>query len=230
MLPSLSLLIHTPHPRFYTLSLHDALPILACIAARGRDAPDVAVSEAILPGATIGILGGGQLGRMTGMAARSLGYDVHVLDPDPHCPASAIASRTVTARFDDADAAASLAERCAVVTLEIEQIGTAALAAVGARAPLRPSAAAVHIIQDRIRQKGWLDEHGFPVGEFRAASSREESVAAFEALGRSIVKSTSGGYDGRGQVRVGSSAATADAWVALGEQPCLIEQFLDIHT
>jgi 5-(carboxyamino)imidazole ribonucleotide synthase len=95
----------------------------------------------IEPGATIGILGGGQLGRMTGMAARSLGYDVHVLDPDPHCPASAIASRTVAARFDDADAAASLAERCAVVTLEIEQIGSAALAAVAARTPLRPGGA-----------------------------------------------------------------------------------------
>src|SRR5678815_4449744 len=102
----------------------------------------------IQPGATIGILGGGQLGRMTGLAARSLGYDVHVLDPDPNCPASVIASRTVAARFDDADAAASLAERCAVVTLEIEQIGTAALSAVAARTPLRPSAEAVHVIQD----------------------------------------------------------------------------------
>jgi len=147
----------------------------------------------IEPGATIGILGGGQLGRMTGMAARSLGYDVHVLDPDPNCPASAIASRTVAARFDDADAAASLAERCAVVTLEIEQIGTAALAAVAARTPLRPSAMAVHIIQDRIRQNEWLDAQGFPVGPFRAVASLDASVAAFESLGRCIFKSTSGG-------------------------------------
>ena len=182
----------------------------------------------IEPGATIGILGGGQLGRMTGMAARSLGYDVHVLDPDPHCPASAIASRTVAARFDDADAAASLAERCAVVTLEIEQIGTAALSAVAARTPLRPSAAAVHVIQDRIRQKQWLDANGFPVGPFRAVSSREESVAAFQALGRSIFKSTSGGYDGRGQVRVESNDGAAGAWTTLGERACLVEQFLEI--
>jgi 5-(carboxyamino)imidazole ribonucleotide synthase len=165
---------------------------------------------------------------MTGMAARSLGYDVHVLDPDPHCPASAIASRTVAARFDDADAAASLAERCAVVTLEIEQIGTAALAAVAARTPLRPSAAAVHIIQDRIRQNEWLDAHGFPVGPFRAVSSRDESVAAYEALGRCIFKSTSGGYDGRGQVRVATADGAADAWASLGARPCLVEQFLDI--
>ena len=182
----------------------------------------------IQPGATIGILGGGQLGRMTGLAARSLGYDVHVLDPDPNCPASVIASRTVAARFDDADAAASLAERCAVVTLEIEQIGTTALAAVAARSPLRPSAEAVHVIQDRIRQKTWLSANGFPVGAFRTVASRDESVTAFEQLGRCIFKSTSGGYDGRGQIRVSSAEAAADAWKSLGERPCLVEQFLDI--
>jgi 5-(carboxyamino)imidazole ribonucleotide synthase len=182
----------------------------------------------IEPGATIGILGGGQLGRMTGMAARSLGYDVHVLDPDPNCPASAIASRTVAAKFDDADAAASLADRCAVVTLEIEQIGSAALTAVAARTPLRPGAAAVHVIQDRIRQKRWLDEQSFPVGPFRAVASEAESRAAFESLGRSIFKSTSGGYDGRGQVRVHTLAGAAEAWGSLGARPCLVEQFLDI--
>ena len=183
----------------------------------------------IEPGATIGILGGGQLGRMTGMAARSLGYDVHVLDPDPNCPASVIASRTVAARFDDADAAASLAERCAVVTLEIEQIGTASLAAVAALVPLRPSGAAVHIIQNRIRQNQWLEAQGFPVGPFRAVSSLAESIAAFEALGRCIFKSTSGGYDGRGQVRVATVDEAAAAWESLGARPCLVEQFLDVE-
>ena len=183
----------------------------------------------IEPGAIIGILGGGQLGRMTGMAARSLGYDVHVLDPDPNCPASAIASRTIAARFDDAGASASLAERCAVVTLEIEQIGTDALAAAASRAPLRPGAAAVHVIQDRIRQKQWLAANGFPVGAFRAVCSRDESVAAFESLGRSIFKSTTGGYDGRGQIRVDSADGAAAAWTALGERPCLVEQFLDLE-
>ena len=183
----------------------------------------------IEPGATIGILGGGQLGRMTGLAARSLGYDVHVLDPDPNCPASVIASRTIGARFDDAAAAASLAERCAVVTLEIEQIGRDAMAAVAERTPLRPSASAVHVIQDRIRQKTWLHANGFPVGAFRTVGSREESVAAFESLGRCIFKSTHGGYDGRGQVRVASADEAANAWAALGEKPCLVEQFIDIE-
>ena len=183
----------------------------------------------IEPGATIGILGGGQLGRMTGFAARSLGYDVHVLDPDPNCPAAAIASRVVAARFDDADAAAALARRCAVVTLEIEQIGSSALRAVADRVPLRPGAHAVHIIQDRIRQKQWLYDSGFPVGPFRAVTSRDDAVAAVTTLGRSIVKSTHGGYDGRGQVRVDSGDAGGTAWDTLGEKPCLVEQFLDIE-
>jgi 5-(carboxyamino)imidazole ribonucleotide synthase len=184
----------------------------------------------IEPGATIGILGGGQLGRMTGLAARSLGYDVHVLDPDPNCPASAIASRVVAAPFDDADAAASLADRCAVVTLEIEQIGSGALRAVAERVPLRPGAHAVHIIQDRIRQKQWLHDQGFPVGPFRAVSSREECAAAVAELDRSIVKSTHGGYDGRGQARVESATDAANAFDTLGGKPCLVEQFLDIDT
>src|SRR5881275_2468842 len=91
----------------------------------------------VLPGGTIGILGGGQLGRMTGMAALSMGYTVHVLDPDPQCAARAIAARVVTASFDDADAAVDLARGCDVVTLEIEQIGRAALDAVAERVPLR---------------------------------------------------------------------------------------------
>ena len=98
---------------------------------------------AILPGATIGLLGGGQLGRMTGYAARSLGYDVHVLDPDPACPARAIASKVITAPFTDVAAALELARGVDVVTLEIEQIGAEALAAVAAVVPLRPSAEAV---------------------------------------------------------------------------------------
>src|SRR6476469_7900957 len=94
---------------------------------------------AIPPGSTIGILGGGQLGRMTAMAARTLGYNVHVLDPDANCAASPVADRVVAARFDDADAAAELARQCDVVTLEIEQISPAAMDAVARHAPLRPS-------------------------------------------------------------------------------------------
>src|SRR5881275_2092544 len=109
----------------------------------------------IPPGSTIGILGGGQLGRMTAMAARSMGYSVHVLDPDAECSASPVADRVVAAKFDDADAAADLARHCDVVTLEIEQIGVAALEAATRHAPLRPAASILRIIQDRALQKRW---------------------------------------------------------------------------
>lgn len=184
--------------------------------------------SAILPGATIGILGGGQLGRMTGMAARSLGYDVHVLDPDPDCPARAIASRTVTARFDDADAAADLARDCDVVTLEIEQIAKPALEAVTALAPLRPRAEAVFTVQDRLRQRAWLDTHGFPVGPYRAVGTADECAAAVAALGPSICKAPMGGYDGRGQVRVATADEGREAWRSLGSGRVIVEQFLSL--
>src|SRR5215216_597380 len=107
----------------------------------------------IAPGSTIGILGGGQLGRMTAMAARTLGYGVHVLDPDAECSASPVADRVVAAKFDDADAAADLAKHCDVVTLEIEQIGIDALNAAMRHAPVRPGPSIIRIIQDRGLQK-----------------------------------------------------------------------------
>lgn len=182
----------------------------------------------ILPGATIGILGGGQLGRMTGMAARSLGYDVQVLDPDPECPARAIASRTITARFNDADAAADLVRDCDVVTLEIEQIGREALEAVTAVAPLRPRAEAIFTVQDRIRQRSWLDTHGFPVGAYRAVTTEDECADAVQALGPSICKSPTGGYDGRGQRRVRTPDEAREAHRSLGGGRVIVEQFLDL--
>lgn len=180
----------------------------------------------ILPGATIGMLGGGQLGRMTGYAARSLGFDLHVLDPDPDCPARAVASRVITARFDDADAAADLASRCDVVTLEIEQIGPAALAAVDARAPLRPGPGAVTVVQNRLHQREWLDRHGFPLGPWRGVTSADDCVATFDALGPTVFKAPVGGYDGRGQLRATTREQAREAWTALGSRPLLAEQFL----
>jgi 5-(carboxyamino)imidazole ribonucleotide synthase len=185
--------------------------------------------KAILPGATIGLLGGGQLGRMTGMAARSLGYDVQVLDPDPTCPARAIASRTITARFDDADAAAELARECDVVTLEIEQIAPAALHAVAERSLLCPNADAVITVQDRIRQRSWLSREGLPVGAFRVVEDEASAAAAVEARGRSIFKTPRGGYEGRGQIRVATADEGRAAWRALGGRAVLAEQFLDLE-
>jgi 5-(carboxyamino)imidazole ribonucleotide synthase len=191
------------------------------IAQTSRGAP-------VLPGGTIGILGGGQLGRMTGLAALSMGYNVHVLDPDPACAAGAIAARLVTARFDDADAAAELARSCDVVTLEIEQIGRAALDAVAQHVPLRPGAQPVWIIQDRVRQKEWLAAHRFPVGPFRAAESASDVAAAVRSLGASIVKSAHGGYDGRGQAHVVDENDAASAWNAVGARHSVVEQRLEL--
>lgn len=184
----------------------------------------------ISPGSTIGIFGGGQLGRMTAMAARSLGYDVHVLDPDPHCAASPLASRVVAASFDDAERAAELARGCAVVTLEIEQVAGAALEAAARHSPVRPAARPVVIIQDRATQKEWLAKHGFPVAEFRVVSSAAELQRAISDLAPCIVKTTRGGYDGRGQMRFHHTGSDASgAWQALGGRTLTVERELALE-
>ena len=172
-------------------------------------------SAPILPGATIGFLGGGQLGRMTAMAARSMGYDVRVLDPDAECSAKAVASHTITAPWSDAAAAATLGRHSDVVTLEIEQIPLTSLEAVAAETRLHPGPNAVFVIQDRARQKEWLRAESFPLGDFRTVQTEAECTAAIETLGSSIVKSASGGYDGRGQVRVIDASAGAEAWAGV---------------
>jgi 5-(carboxyamino)imidazole ribonucleotide synthase len=186
---------------------------------------------AILPGATIGILGGGQLGRMVAMAARSLGYRIHVMDPDPSCPARFVVDACFEGGWDDERAAADLARGCDVVTLEIEQVSIACLEAAAKYAPVRPSAELLYIIQNRIRQKEWLRERGFPLGPWRAARSAQDLADAISALGnRCFVKSAHGGYDGRSQVKIGFGDETtaSDAWLLLGRQPCVVEQALDL--
>jgi 5-(carboxyamino)imidazole ribonucleotide synthase len=183
----------------------------------------------IAPGRTIGILGGGQLGRMTAMAARAMGFNVHVLDPDPDCPAKAVADRCITAKFDDADAAADLARHCDVVTLEIEQIGVEALAAARRHAPVRPSASVLAIIQDRAAQKRWLRDRHHPLGEYMEVASAADIEKAVADFGPVIVKATRGGYDGRSQVRVFSGTGAAKAWESLGMRPAIAERTLDLR-
>lgn len=182
----------------------------------------------LLPGSTIGFLGGGQLGRMAAMAARTMGYDVHVLDPEAHCPARAFASQTITAPWNDADAAARLASGVDVVTMEIEKIPLAALEAAERHAPLRPAPGVLHIVQDRARQKEWLRDHGFPLGPFHIVRSADDTVAAAREFGACIVKSTTGGYDGRGQARVMHVEEAAPAWTSIGAPVCVVERFLDL--
>lgn len=193
-------------------------------------------AKPILPGATIGIFGGGQLGRMTAMAARAMGYRIQVLDPDPACPARFVVDGCIEAGWDDAREAANLARGCDVVTLEIEQISPASMEAAANFAPVRPGGAMLAIIQDRIEQKDWLRRNGFPVGDYRAVRSLDELRSAITELGgRCFCKSATGGYDGRGQGKVGFSAGALfedevrGAWTALGEGPGVAEKAIDLE-
>jgi len=191
-------------------------------------------SKIIQPGGLLAILGGGQLGRMTAMAARTMGYRVRVMDPEAACPASFVVDETIVGRWDDVAAARRLAEGADAVTLEIEQIGVDALSEVAALAPLRPGVEPIRIIQDKTLQKPWLAEAGFPVGAFRVVRSEQELREAIVALGgRVFLKIGRGGYDGRGQARIGFDEPAAEesieaAWQSLGKRPAVAEQALDL--
>jgi 5-(carboxyamino)imidazole ribonucleotide synthase len=199
----------------------------------------------VRPGGLIAILGGGQLGRMTAMAARTMGYRVRVMDPELQCPASFVADETIVGRWDDVDAARRLAAGADVVTLEIEQIGVDALRVVEGLAPLRPGVEPIRVIQDKTLQKPWLAENGFPVGPFRVVRSEVELREAVAALGGDVfVKIGRGGYDGRGQVRIGAVEPETpspvsksrpgapdrlgEVWKQLGEKPAVVEKALDL--
>ncbi len=193
------------------------------------------MSAPLLPGSTIGILGGGQLGRMMAIAARAMGYRILVLDPDPGCPARFVVDGCIEAAWDDSRGAAMLARGCDVVTLEIEQIGEHSMASAASFCPVRPGGALLAIIQNRVEQKNWLVKHRFPVGEFRAVRSLDETREAIAALGpRCFAKSATGGYDGRGQGKVGFNGPVTEeqvrgAWEALGEGPGVVEKAIDLE-
>ena len=184
---------------------------------------------AIRPGATIGILGGGQLGRMTAQAARTMGYAIHALDPAPDCPAHAVVDRLITAPFDDVHAATDLARQCDVITLEIEQIAPAALEAAAQYAPVRPSPTIIATVQHRARQKAWLSQHGFPVGPYHNVNTLADLQRAVREFGACFAKSCHGGYDGRSQVRVTAASECEAAWQALGQREAVAEQALDLQ-
>jgi 5-(carboxyamino)imidazole ribonucleotide synthase len=189
----------------------------------------------VKPGGLLAILGGGQLGRMMAMAARTMGYRVRVMDPEAACPASFVVDESIVGRWDDVDAARRLATGADAVTLEIEQIGVDALSAVAELAPLRPGVEPVRIIQDKTLQKEWLAENGFPVGPFRIVRTETDLHAAIPALdGNVFLKIGRGGYDGRGQARIGfDAAATEDAmtaaWASIGSRPSVAEQALELE-
>ncbi len=197
-------------------------------------APGSKDSSIVRPGSLLAILGGGQLGRMMAMAARTMGYRVRVMDPEPACPASFVVDETIAGRWDDVDAARQLATGVDSVTLEIEQIGVNALAEVARLAPLRPGVEPIRVIQDKTLQKTWLAENRFPVGPFRVVRSEAELRDAVPALGGNVfLKIGRGGYDGRGQARIGCESppteeAIAAAWASLGSRPSIAEKALDL--
>ncbi len=179
----------------------------------------------LLPGRTIGLLGGGQLGRMTAIAAREMGYHVRVLDPDPACAAHGVVDGQVVAAFDDVEAAHVLARTCDVVSYEIERISPEVLDAVTAHAPLRPGAHVLRVVQHRGLQKTWLARHGFDVGPWQPADTLSQLHDAIAAAGGPVrIKVAQGGYDGRSQVRAEPGADAETIWHQLGGRPCVVEQ------
>jgi len=185
---------------------------------------------AILPGATIGVIGGGQLARMLALEARRMGYRVAVQDPDPRGPAGQIADVAFGARFDDEEAALALARASDVVTIDIEQVPAPLLRAVEGLRPVHPSAGVMEIIQDRAEQRCFLQRHGFPQAAHGVAGNREELEAAAAVTGYpAVLKVTRQGYDGRGQARVEGPAELGAAWEELGRRPVVVERYLQLE-
>ena len=177
------------------------------------------------PGSTIGILGGGQLGRMLALAAARLGLDVMVLDPEPDCPASRVAARHVVAPYEDPEALAALAAACGVVTVEFENVPALALETLaGLGVPVAPGPRALAVAQDRVDEKTFLNGAGAPTVAFAPAASAPEAARAAEALGgRVLIKTRREGYDGKGQAWARSADEAAAVFDALGGRPVIVE-------
>jgi 5-(carboxyamino)imidazole ribonucleotide synthase len=182
----------------------------------------------VLPGATVGVLGGGQLGRMFAIAARRMGYRVHTFSPDEDSPTGQVADQSIVASYDDLDAVRGFARGVDAVTFEFENVSAAAAEAAAEFAPVRPAGRVLHITQNRLREKRFLAGAGFPVVPFRAVHSAPELAAALNELGTPAVLKTAGwGYDGKGQVRLEAGADVEAAWATLGGQEAVLEAFVD---
>lgn len=182
---------------------------------------------AILPGSTLGILGGGQLGRMFVTAARTLGYEVIVLDPDPHSPAGSMASEHVEADYEDAQALNYLAEQCEVITTEFENVPAESLRFLSSRRPVHPSADALSISQDRIREKTFVQSLGLTTATFVAIESEQDLALIRDIPYPAILKTATLGYDGKGQYVCESSQQVAEAFDMLKSR-CVLEQRIDL--
>ncbi|MEQ1871090.1 MAG: 5-(carboxyamino)imidazole ribonucleotide synthase [Vicinamibacterales bacterium] len=183
----------------------------------------------IEPGSTIGILGGGQLGRMLAMAARRLGYRVHILAPESDTPAGQVADLEVIASYDDVERVREFARAVGVVTFEFENVSAAAVAAAEAEAIVRPGGRALHIAQHRLHEKAFLRDHGLPVTPFAAIRSASDLQGAVQHVGLpAVLKTAAFGYDGKGQVMVHAEADLAAAWASLGNSEAILEAFVDL--
>lgn len=182
----------------------------------------------IPPGSWLGLLGGGQLGRMFAMAAASMGYRVCVVDPDPASPAASVCEEHLQAPYEDDAALAALAERCRAVTIEFENVPAAALRRLAERVAVRPAADAVAVAQDRIAEKRYLVAHGIEVGPHRIVGHLDDLLHAPEQLFPGILKTARLGYDGKGQVSVASRDEAVAAWTKMGGVHCVLEKRLDL--
>ena len=184
----------------------------------------------ILPGATLGLLGGGQLGRMFTVAARTLGYRVTVLDPDPFSPAAEFSTGHLGTAYTDPASLETLAKTCAAVTTEFENAPAEALNALSRTTIVRPSGNAVAVAQDRAREKSFFAQHGFPLGAFAPV----ESIADFDrALARvqlpALLKTSRFGYDGKGQARIDARADLERTFAQWKGVPCVLEEWLALE-
>ncbi|MDB5455896.1 MAG: phosphoribosylaminoimidazole carboxylase [Caulobacter sp.] len=177
------------------------------------------------PGATLGILGGGQLGRMLALAAARLGFDVVILDPEEHSPAGRVAARQIVAPYDDRWALKRLAEACDVVTYEFENVPEAAVAELTALGVgVAPGAKALAAAQDRVAEKSFLAEIGVPTVAFAAVEDDASLAAAVAKIGApSLLKTRREGYDGKGQAWLQRPADAAAAFDRIGRQPAILE-------
>ncbi|MEM1097313.1 MAG: 5-(carboxyamino)imidazole ribonucleotide synthase [Planctomycetota bacterium] len=194
--------------------------------------PDDANKTAIEPEATLGMLGGGQLGRMFAQAATKLGYATHVFCPEPDCPAAQVATRHTAAAYDDLEAVSAWASSVAAVTYEFENVPAATAAACAAHAPVRPGEHVLAVAQDRAKEKGTLRDFGLPVTPFEPVATFADLEAAAQRLGLpAVLKTSRGGYDGKGQRVIHGPTELTYAWEDLGggQVPCILEAMIDFE-
>lgn len=186
--------------------------------------------ERILPGSAVGVLGSGQLGRMFAIAARQMGYRVHTFSPESDTPTGQVADVEVTAVYDDLDAVRRFARDVKVVTFEFENVPAATAAAAAQCGPVRPDGIVLHTTQQRLREKTFLQSHGFPITPFRAVRSEQDLRSAARELGLpAVLKTASFGYDGKGQAKLSSPADLDAAAARLGGREHVYEAFVDFE-